>query len=177
METAGTIVGVVSLGIFLCTNIVDYCRAWKNNEEDVRVLADLASELRKILQNIDAQVRRTSNIDPAIISKVDSSMRACREHIDAAIRLCDKHRTVQATGAKGKVKELVQKLKFPFEKKVLKELKEIIVAFRGNVDTALQSVTMYVGFFQKNIDVTNTFSVILLAQDFKLCKNSKVIAT
>ncbi len=148
MEAAGTIVGVVSLGITLCSNIVDYCRAWKSNEEDVRVLTDLASELRKILQDIDAQVRRTSNIDPAITSKVDSSMKACREHVDAAIRLCDKHRTVQATGVKGKVKDLVQKLRFPFEKKVLEELREIMIAFRGNVDTALQSVTMCVGFFQ-----------------------------
>ncbi len=36
-----------------------------------------------------------------------------------------------------KAKELTQRLKFPFEKKVLEDLKDIMTAFRGDVDLAL----------------------------------------
>lgn len=70
-------------------------------------ILDITPRICKSFAMHSTQVRRISNIDPAITSKVDSSMKVCREHVDIAIRLCDKHMAVQATGAKGKVKGLV----------------------------------------------------------------------
>ena len=94
--------------------------------------------MKQILQNIERRVRSSQTLENSIARKLLDTLDACNRHSEAVLRLTKKYATSPATGTwKEKTKELTQRLVFPFEKKTLEELKDIMIAFRGNVDTAL----------------------------------------
>lgn len=144
MEATGTVVGVLSLGIALCDGIIQYCRAWKHQDDDVRALRELATGLRNVLQDFERWLQRQPNLDPTLVSGVRNSLQACNNQISNALGVSDKYATGQTTRKRGKVKDMIQRLKFPLERNVLGELRDIMVAFRGNVDIALNLLDMYV---------------------------------
>lgn len=45
MDTAGTIIGAISLSITLCQGITTYCHDWKHQDEEVRSLRSLCDGL------------------------------------------------------------------------------------------------------------------------------------
>jgi hypothetical protein len=138
MDAAGTVVGVISLGITLCDGIATYCHAWKHQDDDVRSLTALCEALKQLLQDIEQGVKGNQTLDANIVEKLNDTLQACTGHIEAVLRLTKKYTVGPATTTwKGKARELAQRLKFPFEKKTLEELKGIMIAFRGNADTAL----------------------------------------
>ncbi len=143
MDGAGTIVGAISLGITLCDGIARYCHAWKHQDDDVRSLTALCEALKQLLQDIEKRVKDSQTLDRDIVRKLNDHLRACKEHSEAVLRLTTKYAGGPATTTwKGKARELAQRLKFPFEKKTLEELKTIMMAFRGNVDIALGLLKM-----------------------------------
>jgi hypothetical protein len=144
MEAAGTIVGVVALGITLCDGIIQYCRAWKHQDDDVRALNELTNGLKTVLQDVEIFLQQQPNLDLTAVPSVRHSLKACNDQISKALDISDKYATAQAS-TKGKMKDLIQRLKFPFQRNVLGELRDIMTAFRGNVDVALQLL---------NIDLT-----------------------
>lgn len=146
MEIVGTIAGTLSLGITICDGIIKYCRSWKSQDGDVRALTALATRLKQLLQILDQRLQSNSAYDPMILQQVTSSIQDCTRHINSVVHLSDRYKSGQTGGLKGKAKHIVYKLKFPFEKQALDELRDIMVAFRGNVDTALQILTTHVLF-------------------------------
>ncbi|KAI9770475.1 MAG: hypothetical protein M1839_003190 [Geoglossum umbratile] len=144
----GTVVGAISLGITLCDGIATYCHAWKHQDDEVRSLATLCEGLKQLLQDIEQGVKGSQTLDPNIVEKLNKTLQACTGHSEAVLRLTEKY-TVgpAATTWKGKARELAQRLKFPFEKKTLEELKNIMIAFRGNVDIALGLLELFYFMF------------------------------
>ena len=143
MEAAGTVVGIVSLGIILCDGIIQCCRAWKHQDDDVRALRELTDGLRNILQDVERWLQRKPNLDPAIVPSVRNSLQACNDQIAKAMGISDKYAIGQTMAKKGKVKDMIQRLKFPLERNVLRELRDIMMAFRDNVDIALSLLNKY----------------------------------
>lgn len=138
MDVAGTLLGAVSLGITLCDSLVAYCRAWKHQDDDVASLASLCKGVRELLQNIEHCIQRSPTLDAKLIETLNNTLQGCTSHCEAVIRLSDKYTPGPPTSTwKDRARELLQKLKFPFEKKALEEIQGIMIAFRGNVDTAL----------------------------------------
>jgi hypothetical protein len=144
MDVAGSVFGVISLGITLCDGILTYCRAWRHQDDDVRSLTTLTEGLRLLLQDIERKVKNNPALDPNIVGRLNGTIQACEEHVNTALQLSGQYNTVNPTGIKGKMREMIQKLKFPFEKKTLEELRTIMLAFRGNVTTAMMLLALCV---------------------------------
>lgn len=145
MEAAGFIVGSISLGVTLCDGVVAYCRGWKHQDDDVRSLTALCEELKQLLQAIEQRVKGGPMLDPNIVAKLNDTFNTCRGRIEAVLLLAEKYGAgAVATTWKEKARELAQRLKFPFEKKTLEELKDIMIAFRGNVNTAMGLLRLWV---------------------------------
>lgn len=137
MDVAGSVVGVVSLGIVLCDGILQFCQGWKHQDDDVRTLKGLADGLKSVLQGAEIWFQQQSELDPTILSSINNSLQACNEQISRAVSISDKYTRGNPSTKKGKMKELLMRLKFPFERKVVGELTDLVVAFRGNVDLAV----------------------------------------
>jgi hypothetical protein len=138
MDAVGTIIGVISLGAALCDGIATYCHAWKHQDDDIRSLKALCGTLKQLLQYIEQRLKVDPILEPDIAEKLHNALQECNKHIEAALRLTKKYEIGSDTRRwKTKGKELVKRLKFPFDKNTLEGLRDIMVAFRGNVDTAL----------------------------------------
>ncbi|KAK3985464.1 hypothetical protein QBC44DRAFT_156483 [Cladorrhinum sp. PSN332] len=140
MDAAGTFIGALSLGLTLCQGIVSYCQSWKHQDDEVKSLIALAQGLIQLLLEIQQRITSNPALDPGITAKLDAILQACSGHCDAVLQLSTSYAPGQSTASpswRHRTKELAKRLKFPIEKKVLGELKDIMLAFRGNVDTAL----------------------------------------
>lgn len=143
MDTGGTIIGAISLSITLCQGITTYCHDWKHQDDDVRSLRSLCDGLEQHLQAIDRVAKSHPTLNSDAIGRLDDAIETCKGHCDAVISLSEKYADGKpAVSWKGKAREGARKLKFPFQKKTLQELKEIMVAFRGNVDGILQLLSL-----------------------------------
>jgi len=143
MEVAGTILGAISVGITVCNGITAYCHAWKHQDDDVRTLTTLCESVRQLLQDIEQRVKSIQTLEPRVIRRLQDTLDACTGHSEAVLRLTTKY-AANPTAAtwKGKAEELRRRMIFPFEKKTLEELKNIMIAFRGNVDSALALIQL-----------------------------------
>jgi hypothetical protein len=150
MDAAGSIVGVISLGITLCDGILTYCRAWRHQDDEVRSLTALTEGLRLLLQDVERKVKNNPALDPAIVDRLNGTIQACEEHVCAVLQLSGEYNSVKPTGWMGMMKYLKQKLKFPFEKKMLEELRTIMLAFRGNVTTAMMLLALCVLYLSES---------------------------
>lgn len=145
MDPAGTFIGAISLSITLCQGITSYCHDWKHQEEDVRSLRSLCDGLIQHLQAIDQVAKGHPTFNSNAASRLDNALKTCNAHCKALLSLSEKYSGGKpAASWKGKAREGTRKLKFPFQKKTLEELKDIMVAFRGNVDGILQLLSLYV---------------------------------
>lgn len=144
MEVAGTIVGTVSLGITVCDGIIQYCHSWKTQDDDIRALKALTGGLKQLLAELDTKLQSNPAFDPSVLQILKTSSQNCAGHIDSVLHLSGKYTPGQLSGLKGKAADLAQKLTFPFKKKTLDDLRDTVVAFRGNIETALQIITMHV---------------------------------
>ena len=143
MEVAGTLLGAISVRITICNGITAYCHAWKHQDNDVRVLTALCESVKQLLQDIEQRVKSSQTLGPRITGRLQDTLDACNRHSEAVLQLTQKY-AAKSTAAtwKGKAEELGRRLVFPFEKKTLEELKNIMIAFRGNVDTALALIQL-----------------------------------
>jgi hypothetical protein len=107
-------------------------------DEDVRNVIALCENLKQLLQDIEDRISGSQGLQPSIIERLNGTLQTFQGHCDAVLRLAQKYAVAPATSLwRGGHRELMQKLKFPFENKTLKELKDIMMAFRANVDVAM----------------------------------------
>jgi hypothetical protein len=138
MDVAGSIVGFLSLGITLCDGIVTYCRAWKDQDKEISTLTTLCETSKQILQDIEQRIKDKPTLDPSVVNILNATLLACTKHTEEVLRLTRNYSAGPAPSTvKLRARDLLQRLKFPFEKKTLEDLKSIMIAFRGNVDIAI----------------------------------------
>ena len=144
MDTAGTIIGAISLSITLCQGVTNYCHDWNHQDEEVKSLRSLCDGLAQHLQTIDKVIKDHPTLSTNIVARMDEAIETCNRHCKAILSLSEKYAPGEPSASwKSKAKEGARKLKFPFQKKTLEELKEIMIAFRGNVDGLLQLLSLY----------------------------------
>ena len=144
MEVPSLAIGAVSLGITVCDGIIRYCRDWNRQHDNVRTLEESTNGLKSALLEAQQLMQQHPTLDPANFTTLNDSVRACNDQISQVQKISDKYAEQQASGKREKLKVAVQRLKFPFEAKVLDELREVIDTFRANVDLALGLLNVFV---------------------------------
>jgi ElaB/YqjD/DUF883 family membrane-anchored ribosome-binding protein len=137
MEPASSVIGIVAFGITICNGVVKYCQGWKSQEKDVSSLNELANGLKQLLENVHNLLQSNPTIAPTISPSLDNAVQACDKHLEALLRLGGNYATGQTVGLMQKTEAALKKLKYPFERRALLELRDILTQFRGNVQLAL----------------------------------------
>lgn len=106
------------------------------------------------------------------VTRLDDALNTCNEHCETVLLLSRKYATEQpAASWKRKAREGARKLKFPFQKKTLEELKDIMMAFRSNVDGILQLLSLCVIHITPHLRsywaelIENSENVLVLRED------------
>jgi ElaB/YqjD/DUF883 family membrane-anchored ribosome-binding protein len=137
MDPTSSVISIIAFGITICDGVVKYCHGWKSQGEDVRSLTELANGLKQLLEDIRNLLQSNPTLAPTVSAGLDNAVQACDKHVEALLRLGGNYSTGQTAGLMQKTEVALKKLKYPFERKALLELRDILTQFRGNVQLAL----------------------------------------
>ncbi|KAL9085809.1 MAG: hypothetical protein Q9165_007441 [Trypethelium subeluteriae] len=121
---AGTAAGVISLGIQVCQGLVEYYRAWENQDEEIKETLKTLTREQEILQLL----RSTLTNQPAGLSTSVTKVEACITQIktefvklDVVLRKCQQTHT--SNDFQETIKNIKKSLLYPFKRETVWALK------------------------------------------------------
>ena len=139
-SVASGAVGIISLGLQVCTQLVSYCQAWNDCEDDIQQLGNRASSLRVPLKQLRELIEETRLSDPETSSDLEEkamhlegSVRKLQKKLDTCKPVLDDFAS--------KVRTQMKKATHLFRKDMLCGMEKDLDAIQQTLQTALD---MYV---------------------------------
>ncbi|KAK3989402.1 hypothetical protein QBC44DRAFT_85771 [Cladorrhinum sp. PSN332] len=137
----GTALAIVSLGLTVCEGITKYCGAFKDLKSEVASLLQISSELHGILHSIEIWLQSRPSLSPAMVGKVEGSVRTCLSHLDEILDLCSKYSRPSTKDIKSRLLHAKRGLEFPFKVGTVQRLKSRMEALKTNINLSLALLT------------------------------------
>lgn len=135
-EIAGSAVGIISLGIQVCSGIVRYYEFWKDSRKDVATMCQSVESLGKTLEILLVTLNN-EDLSETAAKNVSSSIAACKVGIDELNSKLAKVHTFLGTSFQARFLEEGRRLIYPFRASTLHKLREIVSDIRANLELAL----------------------------------------
>ena len=145
LATAGSVVGLISLGIQCCQGLTSYYSAWKSYDEQISQTYRTLDELRITCENLERELRRIDQDQAPAVQQVARLIVSCQDGIDSlryALQQCHSAQIPQNLAAK--IHLYRARALYPFKKQTLQSLKDTVHNMQGNLSTALQILQLYV---------------------------------
>ena len=139
LSVAGSVVGVISLGIQVTTSLVNFYNSYKGRESDIIHITEKLDGLLVILQSVKTTLLgRKFHVDErSLIQSIETSIKSCDEMIQELQQECQKIRAPSSRGTTAAIKRAGRRLAYPFRQSTLLKLDEEIDELRANLSTAL----------------------------------------
>ncbi|KAK1506286.1 vegetative incompatibility protein HET-E-1 [Colletotrichum tamarilloi] len=158
LSTAGSVVGIISLGIQVVQSIYQYYSAAKDQHSDIartlRKLEDLQSLLERLNTHLSDRKFRSS--EAALLQNIESTIQHCEESIDELEQEARKFEKKPTDGARAAIKGVVRRLAYPFRESTLLKLHEDIDYLISQLSLALSLLQQQtIDLVQDEIENTN----------------------
>ncbi|OCL07019.1 hypothetical protein AOQ84DRAFT_378075 [Glonium stellatum] len=138
-SVTGSAIGVVSLGLTLCSNIISYCQVWKGQDNEISHLAQRVEESRITLLLLEQRLPNFRLLDPTVTNQIQISLLSCRDSIaDINPIIAGFTRAQDDENLIGKLQKHKKKLLFPFKKDGLQNLSDTLSQFQTNLHAVVQ---------------------------------------
>ncbi|KAL4757668.1 uncharacterized protein BDW70DRAFT_171116 [Aspergillus foveolatus] len=125
LSIASGIAGLLSLGIEVTKNLIDFYSAYKNQ----------ASDLMHITRNLE--IRQIQISEKELLESINNTITECKEIIEELQVEYLKFLEKSTTGFKGRIQVAGRQAAYPFRKSTLQKLEEDISEIRNNLSLAL----------------------------------------
>ncbi|KAF7551315.1 hypothetical protein G7Z17_g5112 [Cylindrodendrum hubeiense] len=168
LSVAGSVVGIISLGIQVTQSLVDYYTAIKNQES---FIADTTKRLERLLEvfqllraHIDGRKFRTEECK--LLSSILSSVEHCEEYITELQDEVDKFKTKSNSGIQAAARATTRRIAYPFRQSTLQKLDEGIDGILSHLSLAQQLLHQTdIGNVQEDVeDVKALLSLVRASQ-------------
>ncbi|KAK1465305.1 hypothetical protein CCUS01_07711 [Colletotrichum cuscutae] len=158
LSTAGSVVGIISLGIQVVQSIYQYYSAAKDQHSDIartlRKLEDLQSLFERLNTHLSDRKFRSS--EAALLQNIESTIQHCEESIDELEQEARKFEKKPTDGARAAIKGVVRRLAYPFRESTLLKLHEDIDYLISQLSLALSLLQQQtIDLVQDEIENTN----------------------
>lgn len=137
-SVAGGAVGVISLGIQLCKEIVSYTAAWRDYDGDIQLLGIKAEELQTPLRRLRELVEDTRLTDPEIASDLNERASNLQRQIEQVKEILDRYKPVFSGSSIGKLRNKLKKAAYPIIKRdFLRDMKSDMDGMQSVIQTTL----------------------------------------
>ena len=139
LATAGSVVGIISLGISCCEGLTRYYSEFKSRSDEVNNLISNIDDLRVICRSIDHELQKRIQLQENTAQQALRLIAKCLDnvkHLEDALTKCRITPLPQAFADRLAV--LRVKALYPFRKKTLPALKEAVDDVLKNLGSALQ---------------------------------------
>ncbi|KAI9860058.1 MAG: hypothetical protein M1813_006406 [Trichoglossum hirsutum] len=140
LGVAGSVVGIVSLGIQLTQGLLKYYRSWKDQDNDISDVCASLDSLQRTLTILSKTIQPPARFDMGIKDSVEKNVNCINGALE---KLTDELRKVQGTellksGARSAMRRHVRRALYPFREETLSNIQRVVSEARSNLDLALQ---------------------------------------
>lgn len=139
LSVAGSVVGVVSLGIQVTQSLVDFYKSYKNRESELAGTIERLESLAETFQSLHkALSSRTFQPDQGgLVKNIETSITKCHKLIQELQDECRKYNNPSPTGFRATIRVAGCRAAYPFRRSTLQKLDEDIGEIRANLSLAL----------------------------------------
>lgn len=136
LSIAGTAVGIISLGLQVCGEIVSFCQAWQSFNEDIQNIGQKADGLRMPLRVLRELIEDFRTTDPMIASDLENKAKSIEHVIKRLKTATDRYATGKSNPDSFRFQ--LKKAAYPFKKEGLREMASDLDSVEAVLQTALQ---------------------------------------
>ncbi|KAK8124413.1 uncharacterized protein PG998_000172 [Apiospora kogelbergensis] len=140
LSVAGSVVGIISLGIQVTQSLFDYYTALRSQYSDAahtaKRLDSLAGLLERLHHHCENRKFRADEADS--IRRIESLIQECQEFVQELQDEADKFKETATTSIQSAVKITARRVAYPFRKSTLEKLDEDISEITDRLKLALQ---------------------------------------
>ena len=167
LSVAGSVAGLISLGIQVTQSLVNFYNAYKNRDSDLvhmierlDSLIDTFQCLKKALSDRQFQVDERS-----LVESIETSIKSCEEWIQELQDECQKFTKTSSQGVKAAVRVAGRRVTYPFRQSTLQKLDEDVGEIRANLSSALN--VLQLKDTQRIQDDVTQLKVLLISSDLR----------
>lgn len=134
--------GVVSLGITVCSGLLDYYSSWKDSDKNIATMYASLEGLTKTFKLIRDTIGRSS-FAADVAERVLESTKSCEDGVNGLEKRLKKLGDPNSAGLESKIRIHARKALYPFKESTLMKLREIIGDLRDNLSLAIDALQMY----------------------------------
>lgn len=138
LSVAGSAVGIVSLGLVVCREIVDYGRAYRDFGDDIQSMVTKAESLCVPLNALEEIIKETEVTEPdaaADLSNKITGINGCAKRIQDTLQRYGPKSAPD--GFSDKTKDQLKKAVYHFRKHALKDMMADLDSMQITLQTAL----------------------------------------
>lgn len=139
LSIAGSVVGLISLGIQVTQSLVDFYISYKHQDSELVGTIEKLDSLLIVLKFFERTLsdRKFQADEKSLIKNIETSIENCDELIHELQGECQKFSKATSNGIKGVVKVAGHRVIYPFRQSTLQKLDEDISELPGNLSIAL----------------------------------------
>ncbi|KAL9616300.1 MAG: hypothetical protein Q9160_008813 [Pyrenula sp. 1 TL-2023] len=162
ISTTGTAVGIVSLGLQVCSSIVNYYNQWKDFDSDIKGTRDMVLHLRNTLKVLQPKLQTDVLAHKASAVQVETIVQSCEESICKLQKRIEKIELTKIPPLQPtklpvtKSEKMKKKLSisasqlqhqgerffYPFQQGTLGKLRDAVAELRAQLEPALQLLNL-----------------------------------
>ena len=139
LSIAGSVAGVISLGIQVGQALVDFYNSYKHQDSELGGITERLEGLVETFQSLEKAL--SSRIFLAdernLVKSIETSIASCNEQIQELQDECQKISKPSSTGIRAAVKVAGRRVTYPFRQSTLQKIDEDIGEIRANLSFAL----------------------------------------
>lgn len=167
LSVAGSVAGLISLGIQVTQSLVNFYNAYNNRDSNIvhmierlDSLLDIFQCLKKTLSDRHFQVDERS-----LVESIETSIKSCEEWIQELQDECQKFIKTSSQGVKAAVRVAGRRVTYPFRQSTLQKLDEDVGEIRANLSSALS--VLQLKDTQRIQDDVTQMKVLLISSDLR----------
>ena len=139
LSVAGSVAGLISLGIQVTQSLVNFYNAYKNRDSNIVHMIERLDSLLDIFQCLRKTLSdRHFHVDErSLVESIETSIESCEEWIQELRDECQKITKPSSQGVKAAVRVAGRRVTYPFRQSTLQKLDEDIGEIRANLSSAL----------------------------------------
>ncbi|KGO72666.1 hypothetical protein PITC_056520 [Penicillium italicum] len=132
LSVTGSAVGIISLGLQVCGEIVSFCQAWCGFNEDLESLGQKADGLRMPLRTLRDLIEDFHTTDPAIASDLENKAKIIEQVVKRLKKAKDRYASDPDS-----LRFQLKRAAYPFRKEGLRDMANDLDSFQTMLQTAL----------------------------------------
>ncbi|KAJ5714466.1 uncharacterized protein N7483_011647 [Penicillium malachiteum] len=149
-STASSAVGIISLGLQVCTQLVSYCQAWKDFGNDIQKLGKKAACLRVSQKQLRDLIEKTRLSDPETAADLEEKAMHLEQSVRKLQTKLDMCRPV-LNDFSSKIRSQMKKATHIFRNDILHDMENDLDGIQQALQTAL---SMYVlNFHMRHLNI------------------------